>query len=231
MIYFFSLSSSIFSRPTFLQDKAPRNRCSRKRDSRVRDSAYGDRESGNGLVYLEGGTMRGERERGWPRFLGRRGQSEKTEMACSFRIICEPRRGLMSVFHDYRGNREACRRKAGRERETAARAEAETRRKRKQVIFYMTAWLHFPEQTSLWPSERKKTSALIAALRSTLLAHPFVPSFTPFSLFPFRSSSFRFLLLLLAYHPVLSSSSYIRIEWSSRSEISRTEKINNDRSF
>lgn len=85
--------------------------------------------------------MRGERERGWPRFLGRRGQSEKTEMACSFRIICEPRRGLMSVFHDYRGNREACRRKAGREREreTAARAEAETRRKRKQVIFYMTA--------------------------------------------------------------------------------------------
>lgn len=141
MIYFFSLSSSIFSRPTFLQDKAPRNRCSRKRDSRVRDSAYGDRESGNGLVYLEGGTMRGERERGWPRFLGRRGQSEKTEMACSFRIICEPRRSLMSVFHDYRGNREACRRKAGREREreTAARAEAETRRKRKQVIFYMTA--------------------------------------------------------------------------------------------
>lgn len=82
-----------------------------------------------------------ERERGWPRFLGRRGQSEKTEMACSFRIICEPRRGLMSVFHDYRGNREACRRKAEREREreTAARAEAETGRKRKRVIFYMTA--------------------------------------------------------------------------------------------
>ena len=79
--------------------------------------------------------------RGWPRFLGRRGQSEKTEMACSFRIICEPRRGLMSVFHDYRGNREACRRKAEREREreTAARAEAETGRKRKRVIFYMTA--------------------------------------------------------------------------------------------
>ena len=83
-----------------------------------------------------------ERERGWPRFLGRRGQSEKTEMACSFRIICEPRRGLMSVFHDYRGNREACRRKAERERERERDGGAGgggDGRKRKRVIFYMTA--------------------------------------------------------------------------------------------
>lgn len=137
VIYFFSLSSSIFSRPTFLQDKAPRNRCSRKRDSRVRDSAYGDRESGNGLVYLEGGTMRGERERGWPRFLGRRGQSEKTEMACSFRIICEPRRGLMSVFHDYRGNREACRRKAGRERERRQRGRRRRRGGKGSKLYFI----------------------------------------------------------------------------------------------
>lgn len=140
MIYFFSLSSSIFSRPTFLQDKAPRNRCSRKRDNRVRDSAYGDRESGNGRGVPRGRRREEqweEREKGWPRFLGRRGQSEKTEMACSFRIICEPRRGLMSVFHDYRGNREACRRKAGRERERRQRGRRQRRGGKGSKLYFI----------------------------------------------------------------------------------------------
>lgn len=78
-----------------------------------------------------------ERERGWPRFLGRRGQSEKTEMACSFRIICEPRRGLMSVFHDYRGNREACRRKAGRERERRQRGRRRRRGGKGSKLYFI----------------------------------------------------------------------------------------------
>ena len=86
------------------------------------ESRERERKGEVGRVFLEGG-----------------GQSEKTEMACSFRIICEPRRGLMSVFHDYRGNREACRRKAERERErereTAARAEAETGGKGSELYF------------------------------------------------------------------------------------------------
>lgn len=226
MIYFFSLSSSIFSRPTFLQDKAPRNRCSRKRDSRVRDSAYGDRESGNGLVYLEGGggrnNERRERERGWPRFLGRRGQSEKTEMACSFRIICEPRRGLMSVFHDYRGNREACRRKAGRERERdgSAGGGGDEEEKEASYILYDSV-IAFP-RTNIALAERAQENVGVnrsspfysprPSVRSFF--HPLLPLSLPLFVLPFSSSSScvpprTFLLLVYSYRVIESVRNFL----------------------
>lgn len=96
-------------------------------------------------------------------------------------IIYKPRWGLMSVFSGRRGNWKEVPQRAmmaeggrrrGKEREkkrSTDRWGRNTGGKRKHVIFYMTAWLHFPEQTLHRPSGRKKTSTLIVALSFSLL--------------------------------------------------------------
>lgn len=134
-----------------------------------------------------------ERERGWPRFLGRRGQSEKTEMACSFRIICEPRRGLMSVFHDYRGNREACRRKAERERERRRRGRRRRRGGKGSELYFI--WQRDCISQNKHRSGRASAQENVGVNRGSpfLLPSPIRPFFHPL-LPPFP---FRFLLLLL----------------------------------
>lgn len=137
-------------------------------------------------------------------------------MACSFRIICEPRRGLMSVFHDYRGNREACRRKAGRERERdgSAGGGGDEEEKEASYILYDSV-IAFP-RTNIALAERAQENVGVnrsspfysprPSVRSFF--HPLLPLSLPLFVLPFSSSSCvpprTFLLLVYSYRVIES---------------------------